>query len=196
MTSHRYDRHLSHDRRFPRDALRHETLPANSARRKIGRPMVGTFPVCCACAASGHAAAAPPSAASNSRLPMVTVIRPSRARRVIERYHATSVLSLTARHLARATRAPSRTVNVLAVFTPNETALHRWGFPLYRRLLRSSTVVCETLSTRAMARMLSPFSARARTWRSNFLPNALALAPKCSTASAFKNGANSRRGVR
>jgi len=34
----------------------------------------------CARAASGHAAAAPPSAASNSRRPMVTVIRPSRAR--------------------------------------------------------------------------------------------------------------------
>jgi hypothetical protein len=31
-------------------------------------------------AASGHAAAAPPSAASNSRRPMVTVMRPSRAR--------------------------------------------------------------------------------------------------------------------
>jgi hypothetical protein len=30
--------------------------------------------------ASGHAAAAPPSATSNSRSPMVTVIRPSRAR--------------------------------------------------------------------------------------------------------------------
>src|SRR5262249_32955043 len=30
--------------------------------------------------ASGHATAAPPSAASNSRRPMVTVIRPSRAR--------------------------------------------------------------------------------------------------------------------
>jgi len=35
---------------------------------------------CCARAASGHAAAAPPSATSNSRRPMVTVIRPSRAR--------------------------------------------------------------------------------------------------------------------
>src|SRR5262245_13237652 len=34
----------------------------------------------CARAASGHAAAAPPSAANNSRRPMVTVIRPSRAR--------------------------------------------------------------------------------------------------------------------
>src|SRR5262249_17868683 len=34
---------------------------------------------CCARAASGHAAATP-SAASNSRRPMVTVIRPSRAR--------------------------------------------------------------------------------------------------------------------
>jgi hypothetical protein len=31
-------------------------------------------------AATGHTAAAPPSAASNSRRPMVTVIRPSRAR--------------------------------------------------------------------------------------------------------------------
>ena len=35
---------------------------------------------CCARAASGHATAAPPSAASNSRRPMVTVIRPCRAR--------------------------------------------------------------------------------------------------------------------
>src|SRR5262249_48288541 len=35
---------------------------------------------CCARAASGHAAAVPPSATSNSRRPMVTVIRPSRAR--------------------------------------------------------------------------------------------------------------------
>ena len=33
---------------------------------------------------SGHATAAPPSATSNSRRPMVTVIRPSRARRVKE----------------------------------------------------------------------------------------------------------------
>src|SRR5262249_54209325 len=38
---------------------------------------------CCARAASGQAAA-PPSAASNSRRPMVTVIRPSRARCVKE----------------------------------------------------------------------------------------------------------------
>src|SRR5262245_55459571 len=42
--------------------------------------MVGSFAGCCARAASGHAAAAPPSAASNSRRPMVTVMRPSRAR--------------------------------------------------------------------------------------------------------------------
>src|SRR5262249_19911793 len=46
-------------------------------------PMVGTLPACCARAASGHAAA-PPRAASNSRRPMVTVIRPSRARCVKE----------------------------------------------------------------------------------------------------------------
>src|SRR5262245_5955833 len=43
-------------------------------------PMVGNFPACCAFAASGQAAAAPPSAASKSRRPMVTVIRPSRVR--------------------------------------------------------------------------------------------------------------------
>jgi hypothetical protein len=36
--------------------------------------------ICCARAASGHATAAPPSAASNSRRPMVTAMRPSRAR--------------------------------------------------------------------------------------------------------------------
>src|SRR5215472_11275841 len=46
----------------------------------------------------------PPSAASNSHRPMLTVIRPSRARCVKERYHAPSVLSLTARHPARAER--------------------------------------------------------------------------------------------
>src|SRR5215831_275447 len=51
----------------------------------------------CAPAASGHAAAAPPSAASNSRRPMVTVIRPSRARCVREGYHATSVQSWRSR---------------------------------------------------------------------------------------------------
>src|SRR5262249_17281400 len=44
------------------------------------KPMVRSFPACCARAASGHAAAAPLNAASNSRRPMVTVIRPSRAR--------------------------------------------------------------------------------------------------------------------
>src|SRR5262245_15939675 len=41
----------------------------------------------------GKATAATPSAAGNCRRPMVTVIRPSRARCVRERYHATSVLS-------------------------------------------------------------------------------------------------------
>src|SRR5262249_45193343 len=43
-------------------------------------PMVDNFAACWARAASGHAATAPPRAASNSRRPMVTVIRPSRAR--------------------------------------------------------------------------------------------------------------------
>jgi hypothetical protein len=45
----------------------------------LRNPITG-IAACCARAASGHAAAAPPSAASNSRRPMVTVIRPSRAR--------------------------------------------------------------------------------------------------------------------
>ena len=43
-------------------------------------PTVYLFSVCCVRAASGHATAAPPSAASNARRPMVTVMRPSRAR--------------------------------------------------------------------------------------------------------------------
>src|SRR5262249_4280017 len=42
-------------------------------------PYTGTA-ACCAHAASGHAAAAPPSAASSSLRPMLTVMRPSRAR--------------------------------------------------------------------------------------------------------------------
>src|SRR5262249_20589079 len=50
----------------------------------MSTPMRLTCAACCARAASGHAAAAPPSAASNSRRPMVTVIRPSRARCVKE----------------------------------------------------------------------------------------------------------------
>src|SRR5262249_54840738 len=46
-----------------------------------GREMIRRIrSICCARAASGQAAAAPPSATSNSRRPMMTVIRPSRAR--------------------------------------------------------------------------------------------------------------------
>src|SRR5262245_22891411 len=48
--------------------------------RAAQEPVRATLPDCCARAASGHATAAPPSAASNSRRPMVTVMRPSRAR--------------------------------------------------------------------------------------------------------------------
>ena len=44
---------------------------------------------CCALAASGHAAAAPPSEASNSRRPLVTVMRPSRTR-VPSELHSTA----------------------------------------------------------------------------------------------------------
>ena len=43
-----------------------------AAERVVGpkNPMVGSFPACCARAASGHAAAAPPSSVMNSRRPM------------------------------------------------------------------------------------------------------------------------------
>src|SRR5262249_19252784 len=58
----------------------------------LSHPTIGNAD-CCARAASGHAAAAPPSAASNSRRLMVTVMRPSRARGLMQRYHATSALS-------------------------------------------------------------------------------------------------------
>src|SRR5215831_12810723 len=65
----------------------------------------------CARAASGHAAAAPPRATSNSRRPMVTVIRPSHARCVkgtIARYeHAV----LTGRHPRRVGRTPGTGCN-------------------------------------------------------------------------------------
>ena len=47
--------------------------------RREENPITGVAG-CCARATSGHTAAAPPSAASNSRRPMVTVMRPSRAR--------------------------------------------------------------------------------------------------------------------
>ena len=51
-------------------------------------------------------AATPPSAASNSRRPMVIVIRPSRARCVKGRIPRRERAVLTARHPARAERAP------------------------------------------------------------------------------------------
>src|SRR6516164_6883123 len=50
-------------------------------------------PIVYAHTTSGHATAAPLSATSNSRRPMVTVIRPSRARCVRERYHTKNVRS-------------------------------------------------------------------------------------------------------
>src|SRR5215831_12128605 len=72
----------------------------------LRNPIVGTLPGCCARAASGHAAAAPPSAASNSRRPIVTVIRPSRARCVNTRIPRHGRAVLTALHPARAGRTP------------------------------------------------------------------------------------------
>src|SRR5215471_5188352 len=65
-------------------ACRNAPLPAwyseSSAVPGINTPTRRTRSPCCARAASGHAATPPPSATSNSRRPMVTVIRPSRAR--------------------------------------------------------------------------------------------------------------------
>src|SRR5262249_8110636 len=76
----------------------------NPSRTRRGR--IGIFATCCARAPSGHATTAPPSATSNSRRPMVTVIRPSRARCVEGTIPRHECAVLTARHPARAGRAP------------------------------------------------------------------------------------------
>jgi hypothetical protein len=54
--------------------------PSASSAVNINMAMCRIRSGCCAFAASGHTTAAPPSAASNSRRPMVTVMRRSRAR--------------------------------------------------------------------------------------------------------------------
>jgi hypothetical protein len=85
------DESLLNDPPSCRSRLRHPMVPVSPHSHgmiehsgpcklpsELRNPITGI--VCCACAASGHAAAAPPRAASNSRRPMVTVIRPSRAR--------------------------------------------------------------------------------------------------------------------
>jgi len=82
----------------------------------VGEDMWGA---CCARAASGHAAATPPSAASNSRRPMVTVIRPSRSRcvsgtiarheRAVFTVQGGQVLSRAARH-ATGHASPPRSI--------------------------------------------------------------------------------------
>src|SRR5262249_53443305 len=82
-----------------------------SASEVSRRKPITCIACCCARAASGHAAAAPPSAASNSRRPMVTVIRPSRARCVKERIPRHERAVLTARYPARAERMPGTGCN-------------------------------------------------------------------------------------
>src|SRR5262245_45993690 len=67
----------------------------------MSTPMRRIVSRCCPRAASGHAAAAPPSATNNSRRPMVTVIRPSRARCVKGTIPRHEHAVLTARHLGR-----------------------------------------------------------------------------------------------
>jgi hypothetical protein len=64
--------HLDHHLKF--FGLRH------TIRYYLVRAAAERSPISIRAATSGHAAAVPPSAASNSRRPMVTVIRPSRAR--------------------------------------------------------------------------------------------------------------------
>src|SRR5262245_40398197 len=56
-----------------------EKRASDSGDARFKYPITGTAD-CCPRAASGHAAATLPNATSNSRRPMVTVIRPSRAR--------------------------------------------------------------------------------------------------------------------
>src|SRR5262249_32736879 len=70
----------------------------------LKRKLVTSIAGCCARAASGHATAAPPSATSNSRRPMVTVIRPSRAKVRQGRIPRDKRAVLTARHPAWAER--------------------------------------------------------------------------------------------
>ena len=72
--------------------------------KACARRMRQTLPVCCARAASSNAAAAPPIAASNSRRPMVTVMRLSRPRCVNRRIPCHECAALTARYPARARR--------------------------------------------------------------------------------------------
>src|SRR5262249_17470422 len=71
------------------------TMWRGSYRGGPQKSLPGIAGGCFARAARGPAAAPPPSATSNSRRPMVTVIRPSRARCVKGRYHATSVESFS-----------------------------------------------------------------------------------------------------
>src|SRR5262249_1874667 len=83
-------------------------------------PMTGID--CCARAASGHAAA-PPSATSNSRRPMVTVIRPSRASCVKERIPRHERAVLTAWPPARAGRHHEVPTGVPTACQPVPTAM-------------------------------------------------------------------------
>src|SRR6516165_8085092 len=63
-----------------RNAARRVLISGSSSAKAVSTPIRRIRSGCCARAPTGHDAAAPPSAASNSRRPMVTVIRPSRAR--------------------------------------------------------------------------------------------------------------------
>jgi hypothetical protein len=80
---------------------------------------------CCARATSGQGTAALPSAANNSRRPMVTVIRPSRARCVKGTIPRHEHAVLTARHPARAGRTPG-TVRHLSTSLHLELAGRCW----------------------------------------------------------------------
>src|SRR5262249_36566376 len=95
--------HHGHGHLTPRNAqYRCCTLARRLSKRRYGHHKKALLTHgCCARAASGHAAAAPPSAASNFRRPIVTVIRPSRARCVRATIPRHERAVLTARHLAR-----------------------------------------------------------------------------------------------
>ena len=79
---HAVDLHLLHARRLQDLLLRGIRIAAYSEPAAVAsrRNRPPASPAAARGAASGHAATAPPSAASNSHRPMVTVIRPSRAR--------------------------------------------------------------------------------------------------------------------
>jgi|SRR6516164_942871 len=91
-----------------------------------------------------HAAATPPSATSNSRRPMVTVIRPSRARCVEGRIPPHERAVLTARHPARVDARSGTNCNGVPTGPRLRLDFKRFIFGRF-----TSSRTCGTMLTRA-----------------------------------------------